>query len=162
LVDGGDLALWQQSYGTAPLSPVAASSIAASSTAELRAAEELMEVESNGIDGDSWQLAIETMDFNPLGTAGTPARTSHSAVRTERFDRTAIAQRDIHERSQSGRRSAGDAVPARSVGRNEFGRTDDDHRSTEERQKSGFFGDCVDNQSIDAATLAAQRINGLL
>ena len=161
LVDAGDLALWQQTYGSAPVSPLAASSIAASTTAELRAAEELMEVESNSIDADSWELAIETMDFSPLGTAGTPARVSNSTVRTERFDRTAIAERDIHERSQTGRWSAGDAASARLVGRNDFGRTDDDRRSAEERQKSDLFGDCVGNQAIDAAMLAAQRINGL-
>lgn len=162
LVDGGDLALWQQTYGSAPLSPAAASSIAASSTAELRAAEELMEVESIGIDGDSWQLAIETMDFSPLGTAGTPERTTQSTARTERFDRTTIAELDIHERSQTGRRNAGMTAPARVVGGDDFRRPEDHHRSAKEGRHSEFFGDCVDNQSIEAGTLAAQRINGLL
>ena len=130
-------------------------------TAELRAAEELMEVESNSIVEDSWELAIETMNFSPLGTAGTPARISSSAVRTEGFDRTAIAERNIRERSQTGRQSAGDALSARLVSRNDFGRTDDDHRSAKEREKPEFFGDCVENESVDAAMLAAQRINGL-
>lgn len=52
-------------------------------------------------------------------------------------------------------------APARVVGGNDLRRPDDDHRSAKEGHNSEVFDDCVDNQSIEAGTLAAQRINGL-